>query len=678
MKNDNNNSGISGGERLGSASNFDRDTFLSSILATTSEAIISINEDQQIVLFNPGAEQTFGYTEDEVLGKSIEVLIPPSFRTKHADHIHNFAKEAVTSRLMNERLDISGHRKNGETFPAEASITKTEVDGRIILTVILRDITERVQVEAVLQEARKKESAGQLTARKRLEEKLLISDALLRDAIECIPGGFALFDSEDKFILFNSKFSFDKPPVVFRPEIGMTFEEFIREREKLGIQSLQVAGKKLSIEERLERHRNPAGPMETPSQDGQILQTEEFKTSNGGTGIIRLDITSIKKAVEESEAALRQAQKMEAVGQLTGGVAHDFNNLLAVILGNVELLEDEFGDSSLINQIDRAASRGAELTQRLLAFSRQQTLQAQSIELTELVADMDGLFQRTLGEPIKVVTNIPEDIWPAMADPGQLENALLNIAINSRDAMPGGGILEILCSNIELQKNDTRFKGKIAAGDYVQIAIRDTGDGMSKAGLERAFEPFYTTKEVGEGSGLGLSMVYGFAQQSGGDAVIESIRGKGTVVRIFLPRAMVAAGATAQAHDGSLKRGQGEVILVLEDDGDVRELAVTILERLGYQVLEAGDANAAMRIVEEEADMLDLLLCDVVLPGGISGPEFAARVKDSYPDLKPVFMSGYAADLFSNGEMAEIGEVLLAKPFKRAELATVIHDALAT
>lgn len=380
----------------------------------------------------------------------------------------------------------------------------------------------------------------------------------------------------------------------------------------------------------------------------------------------------------QTEEALRQAQKMEVVGQLTDGVAHDFNNLLAVILGNIELLEDEIGDNQLLATIKRAGKRGAELTQRLLAFSRQQALQPQPIDLTDLVPGLHDLLHRTLGEPVTISTYAPEDIWPVFADPGQLENALLNLAINARDAMPAGGDLDIRCSNVELRDGDTRVSTEITAGDCVQISVRDTGTGMPKDVLGQVFEPFYTTKDVGEGSGLGLSMVYGFARQSGGDAVIESEPGTGTEVMLYLPRSKEIVVADAGTQFSDLKRGQGEAILVLEDDPDVRDLTVTILDGLGYRVLEAADAKAAMRILEEETDRIDLLLSDVVLPGGISGPELAAKAKGLYPKLKPVFMSGYSADLHIHGNTPGFDEAILNKPFKRADLAKVVHDTLAT
>ena len=397
-----------------------------------------------------------------------------------------------------------------------------------------------------------------------------------------------------------------------------------------------------------------------------------------GTGS---DITEQKLAEERlrtSEEKLVRAQKMEAVGQLTGGVAHDFNNLLAVISGTVEFLHDEIGDNPLLDTIDHATRRGAELTQRLLAFSRQQALQPQSIDLAELIPVFHDLLDRTLGEPVEILTDIEEGLWPVTADPGQLENALLNLSINARDAMPDGGVLEIGCSNIVLQEDDHRISDEVAAGDYVQIAVRDTGTGMPEEVLEHAFEPFYTTKDVGEGSGLGLSMVYGFARQSGGDAIIESEPGRGTVIRLFLPRSDKNLASDERKQNIGLKRGRGEVILVLEDDPDVRSLVVAALEGLGYRVLEAGDASTAMQVLEDEADSIDLLLSDVVLPGGTSGPELAAKAKELYPRIKIVLMTGYASDLYATDKAPDIGQALLTKPFRRADLATVIYDTLAT
>ena len=415
-----------------------------------------------------------------------------------------------------------------------------------------------------------------------------------------------------------------------------------------------------------------------PDGEERHLQTQWMAEHDAsGKPVRAIGITQDVTEALQAEGALRQAQKMEAAGQLTGGVAHDFNNMLAVILGNSQLLRRKIGASKQLAAIERAGQRAAELTQRLLAFSRKQTLQPQSIDLAELIPGLHDLLHRTLGEPVKIVTDVPEELWPVTADPGQLENALLNLSINARDAMPDGGILEIECSNIELQEGDMRVSNEVAAGDYVQIVVRDTGTGMPKDVLERVFEPFYTTKDVGDGTGLGLSMVLGFTRQSGGDAVIESEPGKGTEVKLLLPRAEATVAADEPKQEAELKRGQDQSILVLEDDPDVRSFAVDALEGLGYRVLEAADANAAMRVLEEASDTIDLLLSDVVLPGGVSGPEFAAKAKDLYPKLKIVFMSGYAAGHNTQTNIPDFDETLLAKPFELAGLAGVMHDALA-
>jgi len=408
------------------------------------------------------------------------------------------------------------------------------------------------------------------------------------------------------------------------------------------------------------------------STTAQYFRDDEGRVA-GIEGTAR-NITDQRRAEEQ----LRHAQKMEAVGQLTGGVAHDFNNLLAVILGNAELLQDEIGDNRALTAIERSAIRGAELTQRLLAFSRQQSLRPQAIVLADLIAGLDELLHRTLGAPVKIVTEVPEGLWPVVADPGQLENALLNLAINARDAMPNGGILEIRCANAEIREHDRRFSGEVPAGDYVQIRVRDSGEGMSNDVREHAFEPFFTTKDVGEGTGLGLSMVYGFARQSGGDAVIASDAGKGTEITLFLPRAVAGDISEEQAKGGSLKRGQGQTILVLEDEPDVRKLALTILDGLGYRVFEASDANAAMLVLEEEAGNIDLLLSDVVLPGGVTGPAFAAKAHQLYPDLKVVFMIGYSSGASLQDESIAAGIPVLTKPFRTAALASVVHETLKT
>jgi signal transduction histidine kinase len=385
------------------------------------------------------------------------------------------------------------------------------------------------------------------------------------------------------------------------------------------------------------------------------------------------DITESRR----TEERLKQAQKMEAVGQLTGGVAHDFNNLLAVIGGNAELLADDPEiNPTLTAPIVRAVKRGAELTQRLLAFSRQQPLRPQVIAPGELVVGLSDLLSRALGETVEFATSAAPNLWSASADPGQVENALLNLVLNARDAMPNGGKLTVECLNTHLDKTSLAGSPDAEAGDYVVLAVSDDGTGMTEEVKAHAFEPFFTTKEVGEGSGLGLSMVYGFARQSGGHVSIYSEIGKGTTVKLYLPRAVVARQTvTASQGEDTIPRGQGEMILVIEDDPDVRALAVLMLESLEYQVIDACDATSAQKVLAE-GQRIDLVLSDVVLTGGTSGPQFADEARAIYPGLKIIFMSGYPAEAAMHNGFLGSGDVLLNKPFERRQLATILRAAL--
>jgi len=425
---------------------------------------------------------------------------------------------------------------------------------------------------------------------------------------------------------------------------------------------------------------------------GEPIQQEVTETWNGTTrhylnakfplrsesgeiiGVCSLtnDITELK----EAEDSLHQAQKMEAVGQLTGGIAHDFNNLLAVILGNAELLADQTSTTDdEIAAILRAAKRGAELTQRLLAFSRRQPLKPKRVDLDRLAAGMYQFLRRTLREniDIEVVSGTPP--WSVVADPGQLENALLNLAINSRDAMPGGGRLVIRTANARLKKSDLAKHMEITPGDYVALSVSDNGTGMTQEVLDHVFEPFFTTKDVGKGSGLGLSMIYGFARQSGGDVAIESTPGEGCTITIYLPRADRTAERTESDQRPTAPRGHGETVLVIEDNAELRELAQTLLERLGYQVLAAGNAAAGLKLIQSEA-AIDLMLVDIQLPGGVSGLDLAAKVEAESPGTRFLFMSGYAqAPDRASWDLPD-GADLLTKPFYRTELAQSVRAVL--
>jgi PAS domain S-box-containing protein len=382
------------------------------------------------------------------------------------------------------------------------------------------------------------------------------------------------------------------------------------------------------------------------------------------------------------ESQLRQSQKMEAVGQLTGGVAHDFNNILTVIIGMTELLSDELAGNSqlapIVEAIDEAASRGAQLTQRMLAFARKQPLQARNFDLNDVVRRAVTMLQRTLGEDIELKSMLADGLWEALADPSQVEDAILNLAVNARDAMPNGGQLVIETSNAVLDENYAAQNVEVTPGAYAAVSVSDSGTGMPPEVLERVFEPFFTTKEVGRGTGLGLSMVYGFVKQSRGHVKIYSEVGHGTRITVYLPRAAVAEQDTAhEASSAQANLGGHETILVVEDSNAVRRVAVNILKALGYRVREAEDGPSALAILQQ-AEAIDLLFTDLIMPNGIGGQELLTRARALRPGLKALFTSGYSEQFIKGKGPTEEGVALLSKPYRSRKLAEAIRAALDT
>jgi PAS domain S-box-containing protein len=393
-------------------------------------------------------------------------------------------------------------------------------------------------------------------------------------------------------------------------------------------------------------------------------------------GMIVADITDQKRI----DAQLAHAQRLQAVGQLTGGVAHDFNNLLTVVLGNASVLADDPAIDAerrvrLAEMIVSAAERGAELTKRLLAFSRRQALRPEPVDVNRLIRDMEGLLRRTLGEHIEIIT-VSGALRSALADPVQVESAILNLAINARDAMPGGGKLTIETRDVSHTRDSMQSDDELMPGEYVRIAVSDTGTGMSLEVMARAFEPFFTTKDVGQGSGLGLSMVYGFAKQSGGQARIDSAVGRGTTVSLYLPRAPDDARVDTPPADSpdSVTRGN-EIVLVVEDEALVRSTVVGQLHALGYRVIEAESGAAALKLLAGGV-AVDLMFTDVVMPGGFDGQELARQARALRPGLRVLFTTGYTEEATLRHDRLAAGTQVLSKPYRRADLARRIREAL--
>jgi PAS domain S-box-containing protein len=384
------------------------------------------------------------------------------------------------------------------------------------------------------------------------------------------------------------------------------------------------------------------------------------------------DITE-SRAVEQQ---LQQSQKMEAVGNLTGGLAHDFNNLLTVMIGNLDLLRGEVAGNRAAEQmvvtILQAAERGADLTHQLLAFSRRQHLSPRRVDVNELIGNTARLLARTLGENIAVDVRLGHELWSVIADAGQLEAALVNIAINARDAMPNGGVLTISSANARIDADDAARQPETAVGDYVAIELRDNGTGMSPEVLAHIFEPFFTTKAPGKGTGLGLSMVYGFIKQSGGHLSADSTVGEGTLFKLYLPRAVEAPATTAVLEvQSSVPAVNGKVILAVDDNPAVRATVLMQLRSLGYSVIEADSPQAALSMLDS-MEKIDLLFTDVVMPGPMNGKQLAAQARARRPDLKVLYTSGFPGMLDDTDDR----DALLNKPYRKRDLASAIHRAL--
>jgi signal transduction histidine kinase/CheY-like chemotaxis protein len=430
----------------------------------------------------------------------------------------------------------------------------------------------------------------------------------------------------------------------------------------------------------VEAHQNYAGV-----DDARIItSTKSAIRDRDGTPQYLISVVEDVTERKAMEQQLYQAQKMEAVGNLTGGLAHDFNNLLTIIIGNLDLLQDDVvGNNAARQKVDtilQASLRGADLTGQMLAFSRRQALQPKLLEINQLVGHTTRLLTRTLGGDIQVDVRCSSDLWPVLVDETQLQTALLNVALNARDAMPSGGRLIIATYNAHVESADAAPHPEVAPGDYVVIDISDTGAGMPPDILARIFEPFFTTKCPGKGTGLGLSMVYGFVRQSGGYVRAESESGVGATFKLYLPRAQATkVSPTAPARDGNAEQAKfaasGEVILAVDDNLDVRRAVVVQLEALGYQVMEADGALTALKVLGS-GQRIDLLFTDVVMPGGMNGKELANKARAMRPGLKVLFTSGFPGAPSGNAAELRAGDALLNKPYRREQLVAALHQVL--
>jgi PAS domain S-box-containing protein len=511
-----------------------------------------------------------------------------------------------------------------------------------------------------------------IAARRQVERALRESEQRFRDYAEIASDWFWETGPDHRLTYLSERvanFGFDPANLIGRPRWNLAMD--IEEEPEKWRQHFAVLERRDPFRGFVYRIRRADGSAGFAETSGKPIfdSAGQFIGYRGGARDVTIQ--------HETEAQLQQAQKMAAVGQLTGGIAHDFNNLLTVVIGSLDLaLEQVKGETrATIESAVRAAQKAANLVHRLLAFSRRQALRPEALDLNRLTRSMEDLLRRTVGAPIEMDMRLQADLWPALADRGQVESALLNLVINARDAMPTGGRLLIETANKRLDEAYAVQNADVAAGDYAMLAVTDTGSGMPPDVLERALEPFFTTKEIGKGSGLGLSVIYGFAKQSRGHLKIDSDVGQGTTVRLYLPRAAVAGTEAVAAPASAVYARGGEVILVVEDHADVRSYVVAQLRDLGYRVIEAEDGPQALKILGGDAPV-DLLMTDMMMPGGMTGRQLAEAAKGLRPQLKLLFTSGHAVDGVVQDGGADPRVQFLAKPYTRPDLALKVRQAL--
>ncbi|HEX7073830.1 MAG TPA: PAS domain S-box protein [Hyphomicrobiaceae bacterium] len=621
------------------------------ILDSIGALVIMLDPAGRILFFNRPCQEVSGYSLDEVKKRHVwDFLLPP--------------EDIEPVKAVFERV------KAGDSLGRQTNhwITK-EGQRRLIAWSTAAKLGPRSEVQYIIR------TGLDLTDQEETETALREREARLQSIIETAPDAIITIDAKGIMESFSPAaerlFGYSAAeaigqnvnilmPSPYREAHDGYLERYLRtgERRIIGIGRV-VDGR---------RKDGTVFPMELAVDEVRLERRRLF------TGFVR-DLTARRKIEEE----LRQSQKMEAVGQLTGGIAHDFNNLLTVIIGNLELMEMRLvrdDDREILKQALEAAELGAQLTDRLLTFARRQALNPKPIDLGEMVLGMSDLLRRSLGESFQISTLLAHGLWMTLADPGMAENALLNLAINARDAMLKGGSLTIETENAELDADDLAGYPGGRPGQYVMLSVTDTGTGMTPEVQQRAFEPFFTTKGTGAGTGLGLSMVYGFVRQSGGHVRLYSELGYGTTVKLYLPRLSEAGSGERQQVQMEACAARGEAILVVEDHPQVRRITVRRMEELGYRVLEADSGQAALDLLEQ-SPAINLLFTDVVMPGGMTGADLARITRRRWPRVRILFTSGYADPTLISGTEFGHGSLLLRKPYSKMELAHKLREALA-
>ncbi len=654
---------------------------------TAPDAMIVVDRDGRIVLANPQAERLFGYDAGELVGHLVEVLLPEALRGAHARHRDRYM-DSPRVRPMGAGYELIGIRRSGEQFPVEIGLSPIRSGDSMLFAASIRDISETRRVRQALTRARHDTFAAQIG-------RLALEAPTYETAVESTPALIAsALEIGTVVVLFADP---RRARLVVRSETGLPpslrealptalpqdvlFAELPRETTGgATLKSLDAARFPLlrralahaafrdaAIVPLFDRYE-PMGAIVALSKKEDTFERDALHFLQSVANILAAAIQRSR-----SEEQLAHSQRLDAIGQLTGGIAHDFNNLLTVVSGNLQLLEAELADHpghrDILDSALRAVDRGAALTRKLLAFARRQRLMPREIAPAQLLSDLRQMLQRTLGERVAITVECADDLPPVFADPGELDAALINLALNARDAMPRGGHLRI-----SAERSEHAGDGELDPGTYVVFRVADTGTGMTPEVLARALEPFFTTKESGKGNGLGLSMVYGFVKQSGGRVSIESAVGAGTRVDLYLPaHAGAQAAGVASAGTASVREGR-ESILVVEDEQDVRRIAVAFLRSLGYTTYEAESAERALDLLSEHADIA-LLFSDIVLGSGMTGYELVREARKRRPDLPALLTSGYdrAGGEHDDAPLPDVDVV--RKPYRREQLASAVRKA---
>jgi PAS domain S-box-containing protein len=626
--------------------------FLDTIIENVPATIIvrEAKGDRRYVLINRACEKFLGTTRDKVIGRTVREVLPPS------------AAEIIEKR--DQELLERGHAiydlenllktpdKGDRYMTAQRLIVRDDKNEPMYLLTVIDDVTER----------------------RLAQDRLIETNELMQAVINASPVAISGSVPAGDIFIWNraaeSLFGYTAEEAVGRRVVDLIVPEDDLVSFEEG-RSKAFSGE--CLRNVIEKRRRKDGSI----IDAQLASAPVFAEDGSVRAVVVAieDITN-RKMLEDQ---LRQSQKMEAIGQLTGGLSHDFNNLLAIIIGNLDLLRDQVGwnpdAAEAVEEALGASLRGADLNRRLLAFARRQPLQPKNVDLNELVAGLTKLLERTLGEHIEISLSLAGGLWPLIVDPAQLESALTNLVVNARDAMPRGGRLTIGTRNISIDRDYAEIHSDVVPGNYVVLEVSDTGTGMPPDVVARVFEPFFTTKDKDKGTGLGLSMVFGFVKQSGGHVQIYSEVGIGTTIRLYLSRAASAGVEAKPLAAAALPRGH-ETVLAVEDNPGLRRILIRQLEDLGYQVLEAENAQSALEILKREP-RIDLLFTDIVLPGGVNGSELARMAEAMRSDLKVLFTSGFPEAAFGPSGALPAGAMLLGKPYRKEELAQRLRESLA-